>query len=173
LKKELHPLAPALKAANDVKFLVEKRFENLKDLQAQFDEEILRLAALSSQDELEAEKVYHQQKSESASRTIEASRHLVGKLEERNGILRAQNELLSEKVSVLEKLLESERATRKRLEDELVLTEKIKALGALLEPEEVSLSSLYDKYKDDFRARKSASGLVSSGTIEKAPGTKE
>lgn len=140
----------------------------------QFDEEILRLAALSSQDELEAEKVYHQQKAESASRTIEASRHLVGKLEERNAFLKTQNELLSEKVSVLEKLLESERSSRKRIEDEFVLCEKIKALGELLDPPSRSLASYYSEYKDQLeplRTKKSATApaapLAASGSIDK------
>lgn len=152
-----------------MKLLVQDRVESIREMQAQFDEEISRLAALSSQDELEAEKIYHQQKSESASRTIEASRHLVGKLEERNASLKTQNELLSEKVAVLEKLLESERAARKRAEEEFLLNEKIRALADLLEPKEKDISAYFELYKDQLeplRTKKTSQPLSTSRTIE-------
>lgn len=146
-KKADNPLATAQNIALEMKEQLQKKLDSVRSLKAQFEEELLRLAALSSKDEFDAEKQFYIQRVESMDKMLEETRLLVHKLEQRNEFQKQQNLILQEKISALERMLEYERTARRKLEMELQIIEKLRALGPLVN-EEQDIMEYYNKHKD-------------------------
>ena len=132
----------------DLKNLVSRKLAQVERLNDEFQHQTQRMQALSTHDELQAERLYLQRRALTMDRMMEMSRQLNSDLEAQNLALREQNRLLSEKISHLSKALENEKHEKEAVLAQMEMTERIKAMAELLQ--ETDLDHYIELHKDEI-----------------------
>jgi hypothetical protein len=143
-----NPVKTAQSLVAELKSLVTHKLSQVEHLREDFQHETQRMQALSSQDELHAERVYLQRRAQTMDRMMEMSRQLNSDLEAQNLALREQNRLLSEKISHLSKALENEKYEKEAVLVQMEMNERIKAMAELLE--ETDLDHYIELHKEEI-----------------------
>lgn len=127
-----HPLATSLGLVAELQKAVQKKVSQVELLNEEFQEHTNRLIALASQDELQAERSYLQQRALKMDKMMEWGRQLNSELEAQNLALRDQTRLLNDKIEHLTRAIEQEKHEKEAALQQVAMTEKLLAMAELL-----------------------------------------
>lgn len=143
-----NPVATTLGLVSELKKLVERRVNHVELLNDEFQEHTCRLSALTSKDELQAERTYLQQRALKMDRMMEWGRQLNSELEAQNLALRDQTRLLNDKIAHITRAYEQEKQEKQAALAQLEMAERIKAMAELLN--EPDLDKYIEMHKEDI-----------------------
>lgn len=143
-----NPVSATLSLVADLKRLVERKVNHVELLNDEFQEHTHRLSALASQDELQAERTYLQQRALKMDKMMEWGRQLNSELEAQNLALRDQTRLLNDKIAHLSRALEQEKNEKEAALAQVAMVERIKAMAELLN--EPDLDKFIEQHKEEI-----------------------
>lgn len=143
-----NPVQTAQGLVAELKALVARKVNQVELLNNEFQDQTLRMAALSSKDELQAERTYLNKRAITLDKMIEMSRQLNSELEAQNLALREQIRLLNDKITTLTKSVDQEKQEKEAALRELEIQERIKAMAELLQ--ETDIDKYIELHKEEI-----------------------
>jgi len=158
-----NPTTTAQHLVADLKNLVSRKVSQVEAIADEFENQTLRLVALSTRDELHAEKEYLQQRALTMDKMMEMSIQLNSELESQNLSLREQNRLLNENVTLLKKAVELHKTEKDAALAQLDMVERMKAMAELLQ--EPDLDKFIELHMEEIEKITAATTTTSTPTI--------
>jgi hypothetical protein len=145
-----NPIVGVKRQLQDFKQFIMQETASVNDMFSAFEDDCLRMSALSSADAFAEEKQFYLERSHMMEHMLTASKALTSDLKVENKKLKDQNELLFERIQELEKNLALEEERRKRAEEEVQLEEQLRALGTFKAMKDVDLEQFLKDYGDEL-----------------------